>query len=109
MDAQRIKERLIERGTTESAAEEMAAAVSGPTATTKECMVVIRVLAEIKYRIGLSEALWTLKSDTERKREAFSAAARAQRLTELKATGQKAPTLTSFGTTTRLGVSSTSR
>ena len=74
-ETERIKNSLIERGTTESYAKALVAEVTGPTTTTKECIVVISAIDEIQHRAGLSEVLWTLKDDTERKRKAFSDAA----------------------------------
>ena len=88
MDTQNIITQLIEGGTVETYAAELAERASAPTPTTRECALVLSAIAEIQNRIGGWRELWALEDATEAKRKTLFAETIARQLASEKASGK---------------------
>ena len=87
MNAHTITKQLIEGGTVETYAAELAGQVTGSTITSRDCALVLSAIAEIKNRIGGWKELWTLEDTTEARREELFKASTDRQVASKKQTG----------------------
>ena len=88
MNAHTITKQLIEGGTVETYAAELAGQVTGSTTTSRDCALVLSAIAEIKNRIGGWKELWALEDATEARRKELFKASIARQVASEKTAGK---------------------